>query len=92
MNINKIFILTKYNLDILNLILKFARPNRTFKSKTSKLIKDALQYTDREFNPIIYINSEYVIFWKNRNKMPLGIYYVYRKWQKNNFYERWCNK
>ena len=49
MNINKIFILTKYNSDILNYILEFGRPNRAFKSKTAELIKKALINTDKFF-------------------------------------------
>ena len=92
LDINNIFILTKYNLDMLKEILEFSRPNRSFKSKTAALIKDSLKLRDTVFNPIVYKNDQYVVFWKTREKMPLGIYRVYRKWHKSPFYERWCNK
>lgn len=92
LNINIIFFYTKFNIDLLNIILNFARPNRTFKSKTAILIKDRLQDTSTTFNPIVFVNNEYVIFWKNRKKMPLGIYLLYRKYLKiTPYYERMCN-
>ena len=57
LDINNIFILTKYNLDMLNEILEFSRPNRSFKSKTAALIKDSLKLRDTVFNPIVYKNK-----------------------------------
>ena len=92
MNINNIFISTRYNQDLLNIILEFARPNRSFKSKTAKLIKGALSSIANNFNPIVYSNKEIVIFWKDRKKMPTEIYYMYRKHQKSNYYTRCVNK
>jgi len=92
MDINKIFILTKYNIDILNYILEFGRPNRSFKSKTAKLIKWALINTNKYFNPIIFKNERKVIFWKDRSEMPLAIYFTYRKHMKSCFYKKWCEK
>ena len=91
-NINTIFILTKYNLNLLNKVLGFARPNRSFKSKTAKLIKNALLDTDKIFNPIVYNNNKFVIFWKTRKTMPTEVYFIYRKWIKKTFYDRRCNK
>jgi len=88
MNINKIFILTKYNSDILNYILEFGRPNRAFKSKTAELIKKALINTDKFFNPIIFKNESKVIFWKDRSEMPVEIYFTYRKYLKDCFYNK----
>jgi len=92
MDINSIFILTGYNHNLLNIILEFARPNRSFKSATAELIKKALLSKNKIFNPIVYSDKEKVIFWKNRKEMPIEIYYFYRKYMKSNYYTRWVNK
>ena len=92
LDINRVFILTKYNFDLLNIILEYARPDRSFKSKTADIVRKSLSIDDKKFNPIIYKTDEYVVFWKTRKKMPLHIYIVYRKIQKAIFYKRWCNK
>ena len=79
LNINRIFILTRHHFGILNRILEFSRPDRSFKSVTSKLIKAALFEKKPLFNPLVYSNNKYVIFWKTRNKMSIESYFIYKK-------------
>lgn len=90
-NINSIFLNTGFNIDLLNIILEYARPNRSFKSKTAALITHALKNKSKQFNPVVFQGNNFVIFWKTRTRMPLEIYFLYRKWLKTpTYYKRMC--
>lgn len=92
LDINLIFYYTKFNIDLLNIILKYARPNRSFKSKTASLITQALKNKNKQFNPIVFQDKFFVLFWKTRTQMPLEIYFLYRKLLKTpTYYKRMCN-
>ena len=80
LDINLIFKNTQYNHDILNYILEFGRPNRSFKTTTSIIIKEALLSQDIFFNPLVAANNTHVIFWKNRKIMPHENYFIYKKY------------
>lgn len=80
LNINNIFKYIHYNINILNFILEFSRPNRSFKTHTSVIIKQALLSKNIFFNPIVAINHKHVIFWKNRKIMLYEDYFLYKKY------------
>lgn len=77
-----------FNLDLLNNILSFTmRPDKSFSSPTSFIIKDALRLSNTAINPIVFVTPRiyaprHVTFWKTRNSMPLGIYMFYKKQQR----------
>ena len=78
LNINSIFVFTNHNHYLLNHILEFSRPNRSFKSPTAGIIKAALLSKNSVCNPIVYTNNTSVIFWKTRHTMPLENYFIYK--------------
>ena len=79
LNINSIFVFTNHNHYLLNHILEFSRPNRSFKSPTAGIIRAALLSKNSVCNPIVYTNNTSVIFWKTRHTMPLENYFIYKK-------------
>lgn len=78
-----------FNLDLLNYILSFTRrPDKSYSSPTSALITQGLLSPNRLFNPLVFISPSddecpHVIFWKTRNKMPMGPYIFYKKHQRS---------
>lgn len=83
------------NINLLNNIKQFEPvKDSNYFSPTSILINQALSisYSEAEklniYNPIVYNNLnkdniKYVIYWRERHKMPKDLYYWKLKWNKN---------